>query len=481
MVTALLLVSSLLASPPEVEGDYYRIVTLPVPKGLVFEVSGLDTLEDGRPIAAIRKGEVWVVDGAYDDPPTRVRYRRLAEGLHEPLGLLHEGDTSYVVQRGELTLIRDADLDGQADEYLRVAGDWGITGNYHGYAYGPERDAAGRLWITLNIPIGGRPLADARWRGWGMAVTPRGKLEPMCAGMRSPCGLGANLAGDVFYTDQQGNWIPTCTLSLLERGAFYGHADSLKSCGLPGSPVAHPGTLPSGKTVVEVAKLLPAYKLPAVWFPYRKAGMSATDVLCDTTKGAFGPFAGQVFVGDFTTSSIQRVFLEKVGGRYQGACFRFRAGFQCAVFRMTWGRDGSLFVGETNRGWNSLGTRSYGLERVVWTGETPVEIREMRVLPGGFELEMTRAVDPETATSVASYTMTSYTYRYHSSYGSPEVDRKTLAIRNARLSADGMTLRLSIDGLREGYVHELDVSGLRSTSGEHVLHPNAYYTLNRLP
>ena len=80
MVTALLLVSSLLASPPEVEGDYYRIVTLPVPKGLVFEVSGLDTLEDGRPIAAIRKGEVWVVDGAYDDPPTRVRYRRLAEG-----------------------------------------------------------------------------------------------------------------------------------------------------------------------------------------------------------------------------------------------------------------------------------------------------------------------------------------------------------------------------------------------------------------
>ena len=148
---------------------------------------------------------------------------------------------------------------------------------------------------------------------------------------------------------------------------------------------------------------------------------------------------------------------------------------------MTWGRDGSLFVGETNRGWNSLGTRSYGLERVVWTGETPVEIREMRVLPDGFELEMTRAVDPETATSVASYKMTSYTYRYHSSYGSPEVDRKTLAIRNARLSADGMTLRLSVDGLREGYVHELDVSGLRSTSGEHVLHPNAYYTLNRLP
>lgn len=481
MVSAWLLAALVLAAPPNVESDYYRIVKLPVPKSLVLEVSGLDTLEDGRLIAAIRKGEVWIIDGAYSDPPTDVKYRRFAEALHEPLGLLREGDASYVVQRGELTRIRDVDSDGRADEYLRVADDWGVTGNYHGYAYGPERDADGNLWITLNVPIGGRPLADDRWRGWGMIVTPQGKLEPMCAGMRSPCGLGANLAGDVFYTDQQGNWIPTCTLSILERGAFYGHADSLRSCGLAGSPIAHPGTLPAGKTVVEVAKLLPAYRLPAVWFPYRKAGMSATDVLCDTTRGGFGPFAGQIFVGDFTTSSVLRVFLERVGGRYQGACFRFREGFQCAVFRMTWGRDGSLFVGETNRGWNSLGTRSYGLERVVWTKRTPFEVKEMRVRPGGFDLEMTRAVDPASATNVASYAMASYTYRYHSTYGSPEVDKKTHTIKSAEIAPDGKTVRLSIDDLRKGYVHELSVAGVRSSSGEPVLHVNGYYTLNRLP
>jgi glucose/arabinose dehydrogenase len=481
MVSAWLLVALVLAAPPNVESDYYRIVKLPVPKSLVFEVSGLDTLDDGRLIAATRKGEVWIVDGAYGDPPTDVKYQRFAEALHEPLGLLREGDASYVVQRGELTRIRDVDSDGRADEYLRVADNWGVTGNYHGYAYGPERDAAGNLWITLNVPIGKRPLADDRWRGWGMIVTPQGKLEPMCAGMRSPCGLGANLAGDVFYTDQQGNWIPTCTLSLLERGAFYGHADSLKSCGLPGSPIADPGTLPSGKTVVEVAKLMPNYRLPAVWFPYRKAGMSATDVLCDTTRGGFGPFAGQIFVGDFTTSSVLRVFVERVGGRYQGACFRFRAGFQCAVFRMTWGRDGSLFVGETNRGWNSVGTSSYGLERVVWTKKTPFEVKEMRVRPNGFELEMTRAVDHASAVSIASYEMTSYTYRYHSTYGSPEIDKKTLTIEGVEIAADGKTMRLSIDGLREGYVHELSLAGVRSSSGEPVLHANGYYTLNRLP
>ena len=102
------------------------------------------------------------------------------------------------------------------------------------------------------------------------------------------------------------------------------------------------------------------------------------DIMVDASDGKFGPFAGQLFIGEFTQSSINRVFLEKVDGQYQGACFPFLDGFACGVLRLAFLPDGSLMVGETNRGWNSLGPRSWGLQRVAWTGRTPFALQTMQ-------------------------------------------------------------------------------------------------------
>jgi hypothetical protein len=45
-----------------------------------------------------------------------------------------------------------------------------------------------------------------------------------------------------------------------------------------------------------------------------------------------------------------RMSLEKVNGKYQGACYPFREGFQSGTVRARWGNDGSIFVGMTSRG-----------------------------------------------------------------------------------------------------------------------------------
>ena len=258
------------------EEDYYRIVTLPVPETVPFEVSGLERLPDGRIAAAIRRGEVWLVEGAYKDPPDGLRFRRIAQALHEPLGLIHHGDSLYLAQRSELTRLRDLDGDDVIDEYLTVTGDWGLTGHYHEYAYGPRVDGQGDFWITLNAAIGNLTADADAWRGWAVKVTPQGRLVPVATGLRSPCGIGMNAGGEVFTTDQQGGWVATGALHHVEEGDFYGHPDGLKSCSLPGSPVACPERIPTGITVVEAASQIPGFKLPAVWFPYRKMGRSAT-------------------------------------------------------------------------------------------------------------------------------------------------------------------------------------------------------------
>ena len=140
-----------------------------------------------------------------------------------------------------------------------------------------------------------------------------------------------------------------------------------------------------------------------------------------------------------------------------------------------------MFVGGTNRGWGSVGTKPYALERLQWNGKVPFEILEMRAKPDGFELEFTQPVDEETATAISSYALTTYTYIYQESYGSPEVDHTKPKIVDAKLVND-RTVRLSVDGLQIGHVHELHTDGLKSAEMKFpVLHPVAYYTLNYLP
>jgi glucose/arabinose dehydrogenase len=493
----------------ESEDDYYRIVSImtpkaqtesrsqnwkPAPGDLVLEVSGIAVLDDQRIAVAIRKGEIWILDGVYDEPPKNVTYKRFATALHEPLGLIWKDGAFYTVQRSELTRIRDTDGDGTADEYLTVAKGWGVTGHYHEYAYGPKLDHEGNLWLTLNIGLGLKKehkaravkdptlgFAQGRWRGWGMKVTPDGELVPVCAGMRSPAGIGVNRAGDVFYTDQQGNWVATNTLHHMRKGAFFHHVEALASMSLPGSPIQGVKAIPNGLPFPEAIKQMPQLKPPAVWFPYKKAGQSTTDVMLDNSGGKFGPFDGQFFVGEFTQAAINRVFLEQVDGEYQGACFPFREGFASAVLRLAQGTDGSMFVGLTNRGWSSLGTASYGLQRLVWTGKTPFEIKEMRAKPDGFELVFTQPVDPKTAMDPRSYQMKSYTYTYHSSYGSDEILNRELPLEQITVSEDGTRVHLKVNNLRELYVHELVAAGVKNKAGQSLLHPQAYYTLNKIP
>ena len=105
----------------------------------------------------------------------------------------------------------------------------------------------------------------------------------------------------------------------------------------------------------------------------------------------------------------------------------------------------------------------------------------MRAKSDGFELTFTEKIDSKTAADSGSYRLSTYTYIYQSQYGSPEIDGTSPAITKIEIAADGRGVRLYIDQLQEGHVHELHLDGLRSATGQPLLHPVAYYTLNYLP
>ena len=379
---------------PSEEGYYYQLITLPVPDGIELEVGGLDVLPDGRPAVATRRGEVWLVDDAYDPEPTP-DYSLFAQGLHEPLGLLWKDGSLYSAQRGELTRMQDTSGDERADVYETVYA-WPLTGNYHEYSFGPLELKNGNFFVSLNLGWFGRGGSEAKWRGWALEITPDGEAIPLAAGFRSPAGIGITSSGDVFYGENQGDWIGSGWISHVEKGDFLGHPAGLRWTDESDSPLrlGESDVPDTGEPMFRARETVPQLKLPAVWFPHAVMGISTSAIIEDETGGAFGPFAGQLLVGDQGHSKLMRVFLERINGAYQGVVFPFYEGFASGILRTAWGADNSLFVGQTSRGWAATGKEPFALERLVWTGKTPFEMKEIRSIADGFEVEFTMPVDP---------------------------------------------------------------------------------------
>ncbi|HLW67039.1 MAG TPA: hypothetical protein VKS79_17125 [Gemmataceae bacterium] len=470
------------APKPETEDDYYKLVTFPLPQGTAVEPGAIEIMPDGKVAVGTRRGEVWLIDNAYAADPNDAKWSRFAHGLHEILGLAQKDGWLYVTERPDVIRIKDTNGDGKADEFEVVTDGWEITGDYHEYAFSSRFDKDGNIWIVLCLT--GSFTSNTKFRGWGGKVTPDGKFVPTTSGVRSPGGISFNADGDVFYTDNQGPWNGPCALNQLTVGGFVGHPDSFRW--YKEKEAQYLGPAPevpkSGSRKHIEAKRIPQLMLPAIQFPYAKMGQSASGIDCDLSGGKFGPFEKQLFVGDQTHSTVMRVYLEKASnGRYQGACFPFRQGLNCGIVPVRFGKDGSLFCGETNRGWGSRGNRSFGLERLVWTGKTPFEIQEMHAKPDGFELTFTQHIDSQTAAAIDSYKISTFTYIYRAEYGSPEVDMTTPKITKVEMGKDQKSVRLYIDGLMEGHIHDLKLPGVKSADGAPLLHPQAYYTLNYVP
>jgi uncharacterized cupredoxin-like copper-binding protein/glucose/arabinose dehydrogenase len=463
------------------ESKYYKISDVPIPDSIALEVGGLAFTQDDKLGVATRHGEVWVIEDPYGKKFKMPKYTLFASGLHEPLYLAYRNGSFYTTQRAELTKLTDTNQDGQADLYRTVYA-WPLSGNYHEYSYGPLFLPNGDMLVNLNLSWIGKGASLAKWRGWMLKIKENGEMTPFATGMRSPAGLGFNAQGDIFYAENQGDWIGSGRITHIDAGDFAGNPAGLRWSGEPNSPLQlKPEQFPDSiGQMYDFAKTHQELKLPAVWFPHTIMGISTSAILT-IDNDAFGPFKGQMLVGDQGHSKVMRVFLEKVNGEYQGAVFPFREGFSSGVLRMAWGSDHSLFVGMTSRGWASTGKAEYGLQRLTYNGTMPFEIKAMRALNTGFELEFTQAINKKQAADLKAYQITSFTYSYHKNYGSPIINRMTCKVSRASVSADGRKVILSVDNLREGYIHELKVKDLQAQNGGELLHPVAYYSLNAIP
>ena len=448
MRAMLLLASSLLAQ----EARYYATDYLAPPPDAAAEVGGMGFLPDGRLVVSTRTGQVWIVRDALAADPRAARWSLFADGLQEGFGLAVTGAEIHVLQRGELSQLTDVDGDGRCDRVTTIAKDWGLSGNYHEFAFGLPRDARGHFFVALNLgffePAWWHGKAKVPRRGCVLEIAPDGTTTEVARGFRSPDGIALAPTGELFVTDNQGDWMPVCGVFHVRPGRFYGHPASL-----PGASDTEPPDSPRTQ--------------PAIWLPY-SLSRSTGNLAWDPGDGKFGPFRGQCFAAELTNGRVIRLLFDKVRGEWQGAAIGFRDDTGSA-HRLCFATDGTLLVGLTNRGWGGAG-KAHGITRVRWTGETPREIATIRATAGGFALTFTTPL--AAAPRAGAVTVTQYDYRWWWKYGSPETNTRTLECTSEW--RDGV-LHLQCADLRPGFVTRIVLRELG------LLHEQIDYTLHQLP
>lgn len=416
-----------------------------------------------------------------------------AEGLHDPLGIhVVDNDEVLIMQLPELTRLKDTDGDGVADLYENVTDAFGITGNYHEFNYGPEMDSHGDLYIALNSSSSGGAMRDevrgainwegrdgetgnrqmfstVPYRGWVMKLTKDGALHPVASGFRSPNGLVVDDDDNLFVTDNQGDWVGTSPLFHVEPGRFYGHPGALvwTKDWNRGNPFELPvDTLDSMRT------------RPAVYFPHGIIANSPSQPVVDRTGGKFGPFGGQLFVGEMNRERIVRVMLERVNGQFQGACIPFldSLGLRKGNNRLAFAPDGSLWTGQNAHGW--LG--DVGIQRIVFTGKQPVDLYTMQLTPEGFRLTFTQPLQDTSALNPENYRFSRYYYLYHSKYGSPQQGLEEVAVKGVELSNNRKVATIQLASLKPGFIYELNLKGINDRWGRPLRNTLVCYTLNEL-
>lgn len=469
----------------------YRIESYYPPKDnfgreQLFEALGLSLTKDNTVVVATRTAGIWrLVKG---------QWHLFAEGTFDSLGVVVEDKKGLSViagQKAELTRIRDTNGDGIADSYETLFDAHAYHGNYHSYMHGPVRGGDGAYYVSINLAdgndgstykAGGQYMGSAGGlAGWSIRIEPNGKFETWANGLRSPAGLGTAPDGRLWYSDNQGEYMGTSKIFVLEKDKFYGHPSGL---------VDLPGMTPDSPEITW-EKVHNKRTNAIILLPHNRVANSPGNPAWITHK-KFGPFAQQMLMGDQAQSNLLRIAVQNVDGIEQGSVMPFIDGLESGVMRPLFLQDGSLLLGQTGRGWQAKGGHVASLQRVIWDGKTvSPAITRMLATPTGFAIEFTQAInDKITAEELKSLLLLeSWVYRDAPDYGSDELDLTQEQIKSIAVSADRKTVTIDLPSLAQKQVHpqqtarvyHVQVKTKTVFEKNAVEKMDAYYTLYKFP
>jgi len=404
-----------------------------------------DFLSDGTALLCSMTGDVYRVEGL-DQSLANVRWRRVASGLHQPLGLLVVNDEVLVLGRDQITKLHDLNGDGEYDFYECVTNSYVTSTGGHDFITGLQRDVAGNFYAAsgnqgiIRIPPDRRPA------------------ETLATGIRNPDGLCVLADGLITTSSAEGDWTPASLLCAFKANT----SGELPHFGHRGPKNGKP--------------LTP----PMLYFPRGIDNCGGGQAV--VTSDRWGPLQNQLLHFSYGAGTHFLVLRDEVDGQLQGAAVQLPGDFDAGAHRGRFHpRDGQLYVTGMG-GWGTYTWADGSFQRVRYTGD-PVQLPiAYHVHQNGIMLKFTRSLNKRIATDVKQQFAQVWNYRYSAAYGSPEYSthhpgvagHDPLKIASAHVLADGRSLFLELPDLQP--VNQLHLY-LQVDTGDA---PEIFATVNKL-
>ncbi len=403
---------------------------------------GFDFTPDGKAaIVAMWNGDVWRVDGLMSPAPAPLKWRRIATGLFQPLGVKFRGDDLFITCRDQLARLRDLNGDGETDFIECFNADAQVTEHFHEFAMGLQTDAAGNFYYAKSA----RHALDSvvPHHGTLLRVSADGsRTDILATGFRAANGVCLNDDGTFFVTDQEGHWTPKNRINRVKVGGFYGNIFGYTS-------------------VTDSADS--AMQSPMVWVTNDKDRSPAE--LITIPKNAWGTLGGSLLNLSYGTGRAFIIPNEQVGGVWQGAvCELPMPAFATGIMRGRFAADGALYTCGMFA-WAGNATAPGGFHRIRRT-EKPAQLPvAVHAAKGALTVTFSDPI-PTPACSMKVWSL-----QRTKNYGSKHHDERELPIRAVKLSEDKCTVALDIPDLAPTHSYELKI-------GDRALHGTIHQLAN---
>lgn len=445
------------------------------PQGFDRRLSDLEFLPDNRLAVSTwdSTGSIYIIDGVLGKDRSKMKATLFATGLYEVMGLEYVNGKLYALQKWELTELNDTDGDGRADEYKAVLDDWTASANFHEWAFGLlYRD--GFFYFNTGIALGGNgvltdsgvvyvPTIQTKDRGKTIKVNAANwTFEALNHGYKAPNGIGFGVDDEIFSTDNEGHMVPTNKLMHVPKQGypFNGNDEVLKQFSLP----------------------VPAFKPPVVWMPTAEVSNSPSQPV----KFTLGKYQdGQMIFGDVHHGGLQRVYVEKVNGDYQGAIFRFSQGLEAGINRIVKGPDGNMYMAGLGAGGDfGHNGECCGLQRLSYNNKPSLDLLSVSARKNGMMLEFTEPLRSGDGDFAADYTVQQFWYETgeHVAEGGVKNDIQNLQVKSVNVSADRKKIFLELKGMKQEHVVYVKINRpFISKNKNRLWAGEAWYTLNNVP
>jgi hypothetical protein len=423
------------------------VITHPESAGNPYEswlrFGGFDFLPGGdRAAICTWMGDVWIVSGLAGDLE-ELKWKRIAAGMFQPLGLVYREGKIYVTCRDQLLRLHDLNGDEEIDFYECFNNDHQVTEHFHEFAMGLQADDEGNFYYAKSARHAKPALVPHH--GTLLKVSADGsKTEILANGFRAANGVCLNDDGTFFVTDQEGHWTPKNRINHVHPGGrFYGNFMGY-----------HKAKSNKDEDMEQ----------PMIWITNQFDRSPSELLWVKSTK--WGPFNGKLLNLSYGYGKVFVVSYEEVNGKMQGGMSPLPiAKFPTGVMRGRFHPDNGQLYACGMFAWAGTQNQPGGFYRMRYTGKPahlPVELHAKKT---GMEITFSEALDPELARH-ARFEVSTWDLKRSRSYGSKHYNTEKRKVKSVRISADGRTVFLEIPGIEPTWCMEIKYAAKGADGGE---------------